>query len=87
MKKVNKAAALDWKIEQDRIAKQQEDFDEQMEILRYHGEKLKGSFPRADVLIGIGLPEVAKLVTQAQGLYNTAYYMMRKIADQKQNVE
>lgn len=77
MAKKNKAAAQDWHKEEVAKSRAQEDVDEQLELLRYAGEKRKSGFPCASTIASLGFSDAAAKLSQAYGLLSDAYYSMR----------
>jgi hypothetical protein len=74
MKKVNKAAAREWKENVARVAKQKQDLADEARKLYYAAKFDTDYFPSACELEMLGFVEEATLVSKAKALLEEAYY-------------
>lgn len=87
MNKKNRALVREWHTDKKQEEQEQQEFDQEMEVLRYAGCKREG-MPDHKVFEQRGLKEVALKIQQASRLLEDAYDAARRaVAEQAQAQE
>lgn len=82
MNKKNKAQAREWYNDRRQEEREREQFDQEMEVLRYAGCKREGT-PDPEVFERRGMKDVALKIRQASGLLEDAYNAAQRAVEEQ----